>query len=109
MDDAPKSPTGSQSAELTCYVDFVGQCTVTWFDIDEVGLPPQEHDEFYGDRYSCPVHIANAHTGQMEPHTVVYDYEDGGWCLYGLPDGPSCHDYELMLPTHYCLLPGFAV
>ena len=109
MNDTPKLPQGGQSAILTGYVDFVDQCTVTWFEIDEVGLPPQEQNEFYGDRYSYPVLIANAYTGQMEPHTVVYDYDDGGWCLYGLPGGPSCHDYELMLPTHYCLLPSFAV
>ena len=109
MNDTLKSTTGSQSAGLTLYVDFVSQCTVTWFDIDKVGLPPQEHDDFYGNRYSCPVHIANAYTGQMEPQTVVYDYEDGGWCLYGLPNGPSCNDYKLIAPTHYCLLPSFTV
>lgn len=85
------------------------ECTITWYEIDEAGLPPREQDEFYGDRYSCPVLLANAHTGQTEPHTAIYDYQDGGWCLYGLPEGASCHDYELMVPTHYCLLPRFAV
>ncbi len=110
MTDKPtKTAPSKASGKTPCHVDFVEQCTITWFNLDEVAPPPQAHDELYGARYSVPVLIANAVTGQVEQRTVVYDYEDGGWCLFGLPDGPSCYDYELMLPTHYCTLPCFAI
>jgi hypothetical protein len=109
MNKDQNSPTGSQSAELTGYAPIVDSPIVNWFEINSVGLPPKEQDEFYGDRYSVPVLIANAITGQVEHRTVVYDYQDGGWCLVGLPYGPSCHEYELLIPTHYCLLPQFAI
>ncbi len=104
-----KTDKVSKSAQTPCYVPFVTEANVNWFDINDTMLPPQRYDEFYGDRYSVPVLIANAVTGQIEEQTVVYDYEDGGWCLHGLRNGPSCKDYELMLPTHFCFLPCFAI
>jgi hypothetical protein len=99
-----RSPECKNSGEATCYV----QGTFLWYEIDAYGLPLQANDEFYGDRYSKPVHIANSVTGQVEQCTVVYDYLDGGWCMCGLPDGLSCNNYELMLPTHFCYLPPFS-
>ncbi len=89
------------SAATTGYV----QGTFVWYNVEMSGPPVPEDNEFYGERYSVPVMIANSNTQQIEKRTVVFDYKDGGWCLYGFPDGANSQDYELILPTHFCYLP----
>ena len=107
-DDTAKNEAQSQdcknSGAAPCYV----QGTFLWYEVNESCLPVRDSNEFYGARYSKPVHIANSHTGQVEDATVIYDFIDKGWCLHNLPDGGSCKDYELMLPTHFCYIPPFS-
>ena len=103
------SDISTNKVQEVSYVPIVTTVVVNWFEIDEVGLPCRDQTVYYGDRYSVPVIIAKAITGQRENHTVVYDYRDGGWCLYGLPNGPSCKNYSLLAPTHYCFMPVFAI
>jgi len=87
------------------YVDIIDMVAINWFEIEKVGLPPRNED----DRYSVPVLIANAYTGQVECHTVIYDFKDHSWYLYGLNNDQSYKNYEILEPTHYCLIPPFAI
>ncbi len=88
-----------------CYVPIIDMVTVNWFEIEKIGHPPRNEN----DRYSVPVLIANAYTGQVEPHTAIYDFKNCAWCLYGLNNGQSSKNYEILEPTHYCLIPPFAI
>ncbi len=77
---------------------------LNFFDIRE-HFPPHDNDEYYGQRYSIPVLVANAITGQIFNEIVRYDFRMNGWVYSDLSDGPDPEDYEICHVTHWAKFP----